>query len=74
MYEEAKLLVDVVTVASTVASTVLTLGGELNVASWDADDGVYVESLLDDDTVAESLDMLIAVLTFVQVAEGSVVS
>ena len=70
MYEEAKLVVYVV----TVASTVLTLGGELNAASWDADDGVYVKSLLDDDTVAESLDMLIAVLTFVQVAEGSVVS
>jgi len=69
VYEEAKLLVDVV----TVASTVLTLGGELNVASWDVDDGVYVKSLLDDDTVAESLDMLVAVLTFVQVAEGSVV-
>ena len=69
MYEEAKLLVDVV----TVASTVLTLGGEFNFASWDVDVGVYVESLLDDDTVANTLDMLIAVLTFVQVAEGSTV-
>ena len=70
MYEDVKVLVDVV----IVASIALIIGEELDVAIWAVDDEVYVISLsIVYDTVSESVDMLAAVLVFVQVVAKSVV-
>lgn len=70
VFEDVKLLEDIV----IAASNVLIIGEELNVESCSVDDEVFVIALsVEYETVSNSLDILIDVLVFVQLAEGSIV-